>query len=198
VLQPPHLAVVPTGVGTTSDLPPDGVQQFFSLGWAPGGEQIYFAGNDGHNWRMYMQDLSGGKPRPFTPPISINPQDFQSEVLSPDGKVVFARDLNGKGWLYPLAGAQPQPVLGLTPEDIWVNWSSDRRSAYLYQDEKIQAQLFRIDLSTGKRQLVTTLGPGDPAGLTGILPVRITPDGKSYAYSYNRSLSDLFLVEGVK
>jgi hypothetical protein len=28
--------------------------------------------------------------------------------------------------------------------------------------------------------------------------VRMTADGKTYAYSYVRELSDLFLVEGVK
>jgi hypothetical protein len=28
--------------------------------------------------------------------------------------------------------------------------------------------------------------------------VRLTPDGKSYAYSYVRILSDLYLVDGLK
>jgi hypothetical protein len=40
--------------------------------------------------------------------------------------------------------------------------------------------------------------PEDPAGLVGIASVRITLDGKAYAYFYNRSLSDLFIVDGVK
>jgi len=30
------------------------------------------------------------------------------------------------------------------------------------------------------------------------LNVRMTPDGKSSAYSFHRELSDLFLVEGVR
>ena len=45
--------------------------------------------------------------------------------------------------------------------------------------------------------MVARLGPSDPAGLVGVVPVRVTPDGKTFAYSYNRSLSDLFLAEGV-
>lgn len=195
---PPRLVLLPTGVGEVKNLKPYGLQQFASLGWMPGGKEVYFAGNDGHDWRMYTQDLASGAPRAFTPPISVNPQVFESHLLSPDGKFVFARDLNGSGWLYPLVRGEPRPVVRLTADDIWINWSSDGRAAYVYQDEKTHAQVFRIDVSTGKRQLVTVVGPADPAGLTGIGPVRITPDGKSYAYSYNRSLSDLYLAEGVK
>lgn len=194
---PPRLVLLPTSVGEEKNLKPYELQQFASPGWMPGGKEVYFAGNDGHDWRMYTQDLGGGAPRAFTPPISVNPQAFESHLLSPDGQSVFARDLNRRGWLYPPAGGEPRPVAGLTPDDIWINWSGDGRAAYVYQDEKTHAQVFRIDLSTGKLQLVTVLGPADPAGLTAIGPVRITPDGKSYAYSYNRSLSDLYLVDGV-
>jgi D-glycero-alpha-D-manno-heptose-7-phosphate kinase len=80
---------------------------------------------------------------------------------------------------------------------VLVNWSSDGGSIYVYQNGRISARLFRLDLSTGTRQLVTTLAPADPAGM-GIAPVRLTRDATAYAYSYNRSLSDLFLASGVK
>jgi hypothetical protein len=40
--------------------------------------------------------------------------------------------------------------------------------------------------------------PNDPAGVTAIICVRMTADGKAYAYSFSRELSDLFLVEGVR
>ena len=36
------------------------------------------------------------------------------------------------------------------------------------------------------------------AGSSMILNVLMTPDGKSYVYSYGQMLSDLFLVEGLK
>jgi hypothetical protein len=195
---PPRLVLLPTGVGEAKDLKPYGLQQFASLGWMPGGKEVYFAGNDGHEWRMYAQDLAGGAPRAFTPPLSVNTKEIESHLASPDGKFVFARDLNGSGWLYTLAGGEPRPVAGLTADDIWINWSGDGRAAYVDQDEKTHAQVFCIDLSTGNRQLVAVVGPADPAGLTSIETVRITPDGKSYAYSYDHSLSDLYLAEGVK
>jgi Tol biopolymer transport system component len=164
----------------------------------PDGKAIYFAGNDGHEWRMYVEEIAGGAARAVTPPISIKADYIESDLVSPDGKFVFARDLGGKGWLYPVAGGKPQPISGITSEDTWTNWSQDGRSAYVYQDRKTYADLYRLDLSTGKRQLVKRLAPADPAGLSAIAPVRITPDGKAYAYSYDRALSELYLVEGVK
>jgi hypothetical protein len=36
----------------------------------------------------------------------------------------------------------------------------------------------------------------DASGLTGVNSLTITPDGRAYAFTYNRSLSDLFLVQG--
>jgi hypothetical protein len=40
--------------------------------------------------------------------------------------------------------------------------------------------------------------PFDTAGVVSITPPKITPDGRSYAYSYIRTLSDLYLVEGLR
>jgi hypothetical protein len=68
----------------------------------------------------------------------------------------------------------------------------------VFHDEKISGPVYRLDVATGKRQLIATLAPGDPAGVTSILNVRVTSDGKSSGYSYFRELSDLFLVEGVR
>jgi hypothetical protein len=40
--------------------------------------------------------------------------------------------------------------------------------------------------------------PVDPAGIETIGPILIIPDGKTYVYGYHRTLSDLYLVEGLK
>jgi hypothetical protein len=193
-----HLAVLPTGVGETQTLNSNGIQQIAQKGWMPDGKTIYFASDDGHGWRMYVQDLVGGAPHAVTPLISVEPAHFESHVVSPDGKFAFARDLSGKGQLYHLAGGEPQGLSGWLPKDIWITWSADGRSAYVYHDEKTSAPVYRLDVATGKRELVMTLGPNDSAGVTAIQNLRITPDGKSYAYSFSRELSDLFLVDGAR
>ena len=40
--------------------------------------------------------------------------------------------------------------------------------------------------------------PSDSAGLLAIFGVYFSADGRSYAYSYARNLSNLYLVDGVK
>lgn len=147
---------------------------------------------------MYVQDLSGGEPRAVTPAIEVDPSQVLSDLVSPDGRFVFARDLSGKAYMYPLASGAPRAVAGLLPGDIWANWASDGKSIYVYDDKVTKLDLFRIDAATGNRQLIRTMAPLDNAGLAGIETFRITPDGKSYVYSYNRALSTLYLVDGVK
>jgi hypothetical protein len=128
----------------------------------------------------------------------VHQPDYQANFMSHDGKNLFARDLSGATWIYPVAGGEKIAAKGLSPDDWWVNWSEDGKSAYVYQDKRTHAEMYRVDLTTGARKLVTELKPDDPGGVVGIVPVRITPDGRSYAYSYNRALSDLYLVSGVK
>jgi len=194
---PTRLALLPTGIGEAKELDAHGMQDFSNLGWMPDGNEIYFAGNDGRTWRMYAQVLGKGEIRTLTPPILVDPGWMPNQLVSPDGRYCFSRDLTGTGWLYSLAGAPSQVVKGLLREDKWIGWTSDGQSAFVFQDEKTEALIFQLDPVSGRRKLVGKAAPQDPAGLAGIVSVRITPDGKAYAYSYNRSVSDLFVVEGV-
>ena len=116
----------------------------------------------------------------------------------PNGKWIFAHDLAGQGTLYPTAGGTPRPIPDSEAADIWIQWAADGRSGYVYRDEKTSASVFGVDVASGKRGRIWALGPGDPAGGTSIYRVRMTSDGKTYAYSYVRDLSDLFLVERVR
>lgn len=190
--------ILPTGVGEPQSVAPNHMQQAASLGWMPDGKAIYFAGGDGQGWRMYLQDIAGGFPRAVTPLISVKRNHSESHLVSPDGKFIFARDLTERGRLYPIAGGEPQSIPGWMREDMWINWAEDGQSAYIYDDDKTSARLYRLNLSTGKREQILTLAPSDVAGVTAVLNVRMTSDGKTYAYSYNRELSDLFVVAGVK
>ena len=164
----------------------------------PDGNAVYFAGADGQGWRMYLQDCRGGLPRALTPLISVKRNHFESHLVSPDGKLMFARDVNEHGNLYPIAGGEPRPIPGWAPEDMWVNWAADGQSAYIYHDDKTSAAVYRLDLNSGRRQQIASLAPSDVAGVTAVLNVRMTADGKTYAYSFYRELSDLFLVAGAK
>jgi tRNA A-37 threonylcarbamoyl transferase component Bud32 len=193
-----QFALVPTGVGEIQKLPPAGMQVSSSLGWMPDGKAIYFAATDGHGWKMYVQDTAGGSAHNVTPLISVKRNHFESHLVSPDGKLVFTRNVSGQGELYPIAGGDARAIPGWSSEDIWVKWSTDGHAAYVYHDDKTTGPVYRLDLVTGRRELLLTLAPTDVAGVTSIVNVRMTPDGKTCACSYLRELSDLSLAEGVK
>jgi hypothetical protein len=57
--------------------------------------------------------------------------------------------------------------------------------------------VYRIDFSTGQSLIGKELGPSDPTGAPRVGARTVSPDGRVYAYTYNRSDSDLFLVSGV-
>ena len=194
----PRFVLLPTGAGEMHRLNSSGIQGSASLGWMPDQKAIYYAGDEGRGWRMYIQEVAGGAPRSVTPLISLKRNHYESHLVSPDGKLIFARDVKGQGELYPISGGDGRAIPGWSQEDIWVAWSTDGRSAYVYRDDKTSAPLYRLDLATGKRELLATLAPSDAAGVTAVVNVRMTPDGKFYAYSFLRELSDLYLVEGVK
>jgi serine/threonine protein kinase len=54
------------------------------------------------------------------------------------------------------------------------------------------------DLDTGRRELWKQIMPADRTGVVAIRGILPTPDGRAYAYSYLRALSELYVVEGLK
>jgi hypothetical protein len=60
------------------------------------------------------------------------------------------------------------------------------------------ASVSRLDLATGEKKPWRELLPPDSVGVQGVADIIGTPDGKAYAYSYYRRLSELFVVEGLR
>jgi hypothetical protein len=57
----------------------------------------------------------------------------------------------------------------------------------------------RIDVATGRRDVWREIEYADPSGLLpGELRVVMSADGRSYVYGYLRSLSDLYVANGLK
>jgi hypothetical protein len=119
-------------------------------------------------------------------------------VISPDGKSVAAVGPDQNGYVYPVDGGQPRPIPGFPVGDTPVAWAADGRSLYIYRSGELPAQVQRLDLASGQKQLWKQLMPADDAGVTDIGPILITPDTKTYVYEYGRTLSDMYLVDGLK
>jgi hypothetical protein len=95
-------------------------------------------------------------------------------------------------------GGEPRRVTDIEPADRLTQWSSDGRYLYVTRQGQSAARVDRVEIATGRRTLWKEITLADRAGITGVGPVVITPDGKYYAYRYGRSLSDLYLVEGLR
>ena len=62
----------------------------------------------------------------------------------------------------------------------------------------VPERVFRVHLDQNRREEILKLIPPDPAGLQEVRGLFLSADEKSYAYSYYRVLSDLWVVDGLK
>lgn len=193
-LSEPQVVVLPTGAGEPKRLPRAGLN-IQRADWLEDGKGIVFTANEvGHGPRLYVQDIAGGPPRALTP------EGYRSfrKGVSPDGKFVVASGPEQRLYLYPLQGGEPTALPGITSLDVPTRWSADGRSLFIFRRGEVPAKVYRLEVATGRRELWKELHPADSAGVVEVSGVCPTPDGTSYAYSYARILSDLFVVEGVK
>ncbi|MFY9551836.1 MAG: protein kinase, partial [Thermoanaerobaculia bacterium] len=190
----PQIAIYPTGAGQPQLLARDGLKVQNAY-WMPDGKRILMAASEsGGQVRLYLRDVPVGKPKAISPPG----YQLLSRTISADGKRVAVRGPDQRLYFYPIEGGEPTPIPGLTGEDTPVGWTADGRSLYAYRRSELPVKVYRVDAATGKRELWKELAPEDAAGVTQISRVCPTPDGTAYAYSYSRTLSDLYLVEGLK
>ena len=78
-----------------------------------------------------------------------------------------------------------------------IQWTKDGRSLFIREGAEFPARVFRLNPTSGSRELVAELNPPD---LTGVKPyprsIVVTDDGKTYAYTYMRVASELYMLEG--
>jgi dipeptidyl aminopeptidase/acylaminoacyl peptidase len=191
-----QFVLLPTGPGEP---------RTFSLGkirpwWAnffPDGKRIVFA-SIGRPTRLYLLDLTEGKPRP----ISTNNVTLAigSQSVSPDGKLVAGLDSDsGAQALYPVDGGEPRSIAGLAaaPAEVVIGWADDKM-LYVHNSFDPSMKVWLLDITTGKRRLWKEIRPPDPFTAGDLDTLRVLPDRESYVHCYSRWLSDLFVVEGLK
>jgi Tol biopolymer transport system component len=189
------LTLYPTGAGNkrvidTGDLELQGGSSF-----TLDGQRVLTTANEpGRGPRVFVIDLAGGKPRALTP------EGYRSfsRGISPDAKSLAVTGPDRRVYLYPLSGGEPTPVTGLEQDETMGGWSADGKALFVYRRRDIPGRLYRLDLGTGKRTIAREVMPADGAGVVDIAPIFETPDGESYVYGFQRTLSDLYLVDGLK
>jgi hypothetical protein len=189
-----EFVVYPVGPGAARTVPISGVN-VGPPALLPDDATICFRGREpAHGERLWLTDLAGSKPRPVTPE-----GPSMSRAVTHDGRYGQVR-LGGAAWLYPLPGGQPRRLAGIQEDERIAAFGADSRSAFVYQPNDVPVRVFKVDVATGRRELFREIPLSDRAG-TNIAStpfVRMTSDGRSYIYSFDQQVSDLYLIEGLK
>jgi hypothetical protein len=193
------LQILPTGAGEPRDVPRGTLHTYFDVHYLPDGRRLLIAASEADRpRRLFVQELPDGLPKPVTPEGIFTEYTF----TTPDGEWVPAGgDYRTVPYhLYPLKGGDPRPIPGLEKGDQPLRFTADGRRLFVRYgvENATRARLALLDLSTGRKEPWKVLSPADPAGVMGVGAVCITPDGRSYLYSYERILNDLFLVDGLR
>ena len=188
-----QMAEVPTRTGELRRFSHDSLLRFSAERFSDE-KRIAFLGQEpGHGPRIYVQDITGGEARAITPEgASLNSR------VSPDSKwaaVAMGAELNTL--IYPVQGGNPLQVPSIPTGEVPAAWSKDSRFLYTYRLGAVPVQIYQVDTLSGKRILWKTLAPPDPVGLSFVSNIFFSEDMKSYAYSINRRLDVLYLIEGL-
>ena len=193
----PNILLHPTGPGQSRELPnPEGLYPDHPR-WLPDGRIVIFGTAPGRGHRRgYLLDPKGGPPRPFTDE-DVEPVRYWAIPISPDGTRVLARDAQGRVSAYRVDGGPPEPIPGLSPLDLPLEWSADGRAVFVARSREMPWRIRRHELASGRETPWTEIAPGEMAGAR-LSWVFLTPDGRFWAHSYSRLLIDLYAVEGVR
>jgi len=188
--------LVPVGAGEARPVRCEGLEDVLWWQWFPDGKRLLLWGNaPGEGTGIFELALDGdGIARPTG---SSHVADWL-QAISPDGQQLAATNARDETLFIQSLGRDeaPVPVRGSRPGDHPVLWSADG-GLYVHQIARTNAHIERIDLTTGERTSWGVLRPADPAGVSNVQPVFLAADLETYAFSYRRQLSEMFLARNL-
>ncbi len=186
-----RITLLPTGPGEPRTIQDEGLEYRAAAWFRDGKRLVVQARSGGKPPRLYVRDLDAGPPRPFTA------EGFRFNAVSTDGSLVIAEDPKGSRVLIPVAGGEPRVLSGLGPNDYILNIDTAGKCLFAARSG-VPMRIDRLDLASGKRTFWKEIALADPTGVDDFSSAQITPDGACYCYSFMRSLSRLYYVEGLR
>ena len=189
----PGLELIPTGAGEPLRFPDHGLT-YIGARWLPDGKRVVVSAREpGRATRLFLHDLTPGRPAPITPEGVSN-----WWALSPDGSRIASQAPASAIRIYDVSGSAPRDVPGLTSQDVPVGWIHEGLLVMRLDDPASRlGEIYKVDVNTGRQSAWKNILPRDPAGLMALQGFRVTPDGQSHAYVWSRALSDLYLANGL-
>jgi DNA-binding winged helix-turn-helix (wHTH) protein len=191
----PRIIALPTGAGEAKTLATGLTRHAWAV-WFPDSRHVAFtAAEAGQPLRVFVQDLDGGPARPVTGEVSA-----AMLLVTRDGRRVLARTPGTDGvWnFYPASGGTPEPA-PIASRDRPLAFTTDGTSLFVVPFALTGPLVVeRLDLTTRARTRFTEMTAEDKSGIYPMMQFVLTPDGRSYAYSVHRILSELYLVRGLR
>ena len=193
------LVLLPTGAGEARTLPLGDLDLHDAL-WFPDSVHLLVLqrASPRASQRAHMMDTRTGHLRA----LSDDQVSFPA-AIAPDGTRVAITGHERRVWIYAAstpsasdrAGIAARAIDGLPP--LWqaIQWSEDGGSLFVTNPVEAPNQIFRFVFATRRLTPVAKLNPGDPAVA---FRVRITRDGRSYAYGWFFRESELHLTSGLR
>ena len=196
--------LIPTGPGQPQTVNTQGVKillvESLRSGFFPDGRRVFFTGFEkGYGWRIWVQDLEGGKPR------AITPENTNRPVLVGDGRFLCARGPDFEWHLYPVdERGEPRKVVGILPGEeplrstpdglLYVRGADELRSG----EALMTTRVYRLDPWSGRRELIKEIPPLNPRTGGAISTILLSADGKTCVWEHHRYSTELVLAEGLR
>jgi eukaryotic-like serine/threonine-protein kinase len=191
--KPTRITLLPIGAGQPRPVPVTGLEEIQNgyTRFLADGKRIAVIGNEpGRAARCFLLDLNRAKPQ------AVTPEGILCGPSSADARFILGIGVSAGTSIYPLEGGPPRSV-PLSPNFEAVQWSNDGAFLYGYHAGELPRRIYKANISTGKEAVVQELRPGVPAGVVSISPVVVSRDGSRFAYSYNETLSVLYVISGL-
>ncbi len=191
------LTALPTGVGPPRAIATHGLEILWAR-WIPGKPDEVLAmgrppGVDA--FRLYRLPGDGSEPilvskTPVTrwAYLQVSADGLWAAAGTEDLRLVIISLRDGATFPVPRTPQRTTPRSWSPEGHLWVT-EEDRRGA---------TRLLRIEPHTGDVLEERTVGPADLGGASNIGTLAMTPDGKKLAFTYERSVSSLFIVRGLE
>jgi Tol biopolymer transport system component len=188
---PQQLLLLPTRAGDAVNPSQPGFN-YDNPQWLPDGKRLLVTANErGQPARDYLLNPAGGVFKAVTP-------KNETGLLSPDGQSVMV-PRGDMLRIYPLDGGQPREEKNPLPVNLLpITFRPVGGYYYSALRHEVPLKVYRFDVRTGQKQFWKEIAPAERAGIYIVGLLSVTPDGRWYAYSYVRDLSDLYMVEGLK
>ncbi|HWZ85931.1 MAG TPA: protein kinase [Thermoanaerobaculia bacterium] len=187
-----QLTLYPTGAGQPRALSFPSLQVLSAV-WMTDSRHLLVTAQEGAKARrVYLVDSERGDPKPVTP------EGFGATSHPLDATHFLGRNQARELFILSTEGGEPVPVPGVAAVDTVVGIGAKPGTLYVRRGQAVPARVVLLEFASGREEKWKDIAPADPTGFVAFYGLRVTPDGRSYAYSAATILSDLYLVRGVK